>query len=505
MTMEISVHLLRNPERVLLYLVTLYSAFTISKLLFRVLLRPLNKLPGPRWARITSLLIVLNAIKGQRAQELDTLHKKYGPVVRIGPNEVSVGDYRYYRPIYNDSKSVTKDPHFYSVATFVRKSNIFQMTNPAQHSARRRLSAAPYSLQGITLLNPLIRKKAEDLARNLLKRATESPDGTADAFELSGLYSLEVICEAGFATDLSAMGGDLGLELMHAMDGSAQTLIFTSIMPWLRSTGLGKRLPGHVGDCYRKDAYWQLKSREMVDHLLRASSTGASTEKNLLSPLLHGTDSFLGRKLTHDELVEEAMGIMFAGSGTTSSTLAYMLYALSCPENEGIQAMLRDEVMRLPSNDIVALRNSPYVNAVIKETFRLFPTIVSTLPRLLGESFQLGKYTLPAGTVIGMQNYVHQRESSVFPEPGRFHPERWLTSTKEMDMSLTPFSLGRRNCIGQNLALEELYVAVEVIMRSGLIIRLGREMETWEMEMEDRFNIAPKRRRLMLEVVKGTT
>lgn len=379
-----------------------------------------------------------------------------------------------------------------------------KVRNPAQHSARRRISAAPYSLQGITLLNPLVRRKAEDLAINLLKRATESPNGTVDAFELSGLYSLEVICEAGFATDLSAMEEDLGLKLMHAMDGSAQTLIFTALMPWLRSTGLGKRLPGHVGDCYRKDAYWQLKSREMVDQLLRASSTGASIEKNLLSPLLHGTDSFLGRKLTHDELVEEAMGVMFAGSGTTSSTLAYMLYALSYPGNEGIQVTLRDEIMHLPPDDTVALRNSPYVNAVIKETFRLFPTIVSTLPRLLGEPFQLGEYTLPAGTIIGMQNYVHHRDSTVFPEPDRFYPERWLTSTKEMDMSLTPFSLGRRNCIGQNLALEELYVAVEVIMRSGLILKLGKEMKDWEMEMEDRFNIAPRGRRLMLEVAKGT-
>lgn len=351
----------------------------------------------------------------------------------------------------------------------------------------------------------MIRKKAEDLARNLLKQATESPNGTADAFELSGLYSLEVICEAGFATDLSATGGDLGLKLLHAMDGSAQTLIFTSLMPWLRSAGLGKKLPGHVGDCYRKDAYWQLQSREMVDHLLQASSTGISIKKNLLSPLLHGTDSFMGRKLTHDELVEEAMGIMFAGSGTTSTTLTYMLYALSCPENEGIQVTLRDEVMRLPPNDMLELRNSPYVNAVIKETFRLFPTIISTLPRLLAEPFQLEEYTLPAGTIVGMQNYVHHRDSSVFPEPDRFYPERWLNSTKEMDMSLTPFSLGRRNCIGQNLAMEELYVAVEVIMRSGLILKLGREMEDWEMEMEDRFNIAPKGRRLMLEVVKGTT
>lgn len=62
------------------------------------------------------------------SQEIYKLHQKYGAVVRIGPNEVSIGDYRYYRPVYTDSKSVVKDPHFYAAATFVGKDNIFQMT-----------------------------------------------------------------------------------------------------------------------------------------------------------------------------------------------------------------------------------------------------------------------------------------------------------------------------------------------------------------------------------------
>ncbi|KAL3449621.1 cytochrome P450 [Aspergillus insuetus] len=127
---------------------------------------------------------------------------------------------------------------------------------------------------------------------------------------------------------------------------------------------------------------------------------------------------------------------MFAGSGTTSTTLTYLLYAISSPENAAIQNRLREEVLSLPTNDTLALRNSAYINAVIKETFRLYPTIISTLPRIVTEPFQIENITLPAGTVVGMQNYVHHRDPTVFPRPDEFRPERWLDSTKEMELSL---------------------------------------------------------------------
>jgi cytochrome P450 len=70
-----------------------------------------------------------------------------------------------------------------------------------------------------------------------------------------------------------------------------------------------------------------------------------------------------------------------------------------------------------------------------------------------------------------------------------------------MELALTPFSIGRRNCIGQNLAWRELYWAISTILSVGFHLRLGGETKTWEMDMDDRFNVAPKGKRLMLEVV----
>jgi cytochrome P450 len=149
------------------------------------------------------------------------------------------------------------------------------------------------------------------------------------------------------------------------------------------------------------------------------------------------------------------------------------------------------------------LRNNEYVNAVIKETMRLHPTIISTLPRLLTEPMQLNNLCVPAGTIVGMQNWIHHRNPVVFPSPESFVPDRWLDATVEMESSLTPFGIGRRNCIGQNLAWQELYWAIDSLMRAGVQLELGVEMSNWEMEKIDRFNIAPRGKRLMLAVTKG--
>lgn len=55
------------------------------------------------------------------------LHDKYGPVVRIGPDKVSIGDWTAYREIYGNTRSSTKDASFYGAATFGPHENIFSM------------------------------------------------------------------------------------------------------------------------------------------------------------------------------------------------------------------------------------------------------------------------------------------------------------------------------------------------------------------------------------------
>lgn len=69
----------------------------------------------------------------------------------------------------------------------------------------------------------------------------------------------------------------------------------------------------------------------------------------------------------------------------------------------------------------------------------------------------------------------------------------------DTNMLLAPFSVGRRNCIGQNLAWSELYIGISEVIRTARLT-LSREMSETDMEMDDRFNIAPRGGKLMLDV-----
>lgn len=57
--------------------------------LTRHLASPLAKLPGPRVSLFTSLLLKWNEMKANRREWIHGLHVRYGPVVRVAPNEVS--------------------------------------------------------------------------------------------------------------------------------------------------------------------------------------------------------------------------------------------------------------------------------------------------------------------------------------------------------------------------------------------------------------------------------
>ncbi|KAK4071772.1 uncharacterized protein Triagg1_6010 [Trichoderma aggressivum f. europaeum] len=349
----------------------------------------------------------------------------------------------------------------------------------------------------MTRLEPMIRSKADNLAKRLLEISSSATTGSVNAFLMCGLFSLEVVCKAGFRKEFTFEDTTDLTELLESVDGSALTFILDGLLPWLRLTGFAHKIL-FLGEPYQRRRTWEQKSRVLLREFLQLP---AKDDGYLISPYLSSVDGFLGRKLNHEEFVEEAMGIMFAGSGTTSTTLTYRLYALSRPGYEAIQTRLRAE-LEDGGESISTLRNLPYLNAVIKETFRLYPTINSSLPRVLNEPMKIHGIDLPVGTVVNMQNFVHHRDPAVFSDPELFNPERWLSSHADMESALTPFSLGRRACLGLNLAWDELYIAVSSVFRN-LELRLGDEMTDVDMELEDRFNIAPVGRKLMLKVSKA--
>ncbi|KAL6245801.1 hypothetical protein RBB50_006954 [Rhinocladiella similis] len=479
----------------------------IIKTIYNIFFHPLAPVPGPWLARIFRSYMTPAQAGLHRAQTLRSLHDKYGPVVRIGTNEVSISDWSVYRTIYSQ-KTSNKTIHFYEDTKLATNGpgNLFTFHSKEAHSARRKLQNPVFSQQAVLENESFIADKADVLVR----RIVNSENGTADVFLLDGLFSLEVILKCAFNRHYGDSPAGDSLTYLRAMDSSAVAIQVRAALPIIQRS-VGRHLPGFVGQSYRGWDLWEDMTSTLVEGFQASEAAQDGRQRFMATPSIVNVDGFLGRKLKQPELVDEMMAIAFAGSGTTSTTLTYLLYSMA--RDQARQERLRDELFAAAGPSLNEVQDLPFLNAVIKETFRLYPTIISTLPRVLEQSVSVDKFVLPVGAFVGMQNYVHHRDASLFPHPDEFWPERWLDDNddddnnnsnktnrlKDMNAALTPFSLGPRNCIGQNLARAELYIATSRIFRK-VRLTVNRSMTEWDMEMEDRFNIAPKGRKCLLDV-----
>jgi cytochrome P450 len=181
--------------------------------------------------------------------------------------------------------------------------------------------------------------------------------------------------------------------------------------------------------------------------------------------------------LSDMDVASECADHLLAGIDTTADTLMFLIWAMSLPRHHPFQTNLRAELREVPADDrgISApkdLAQLPYLNAVIRETLRLYAPLPSFEPRILSTDTVIDGYNIPANTEVGMSPYCLHREPSVFPEPLTFNPGRWLTEGGSLIPEGDPrnkwfwaFSSGARMCIGMHLANAEMLTLTAAIFR----------------------------------------
>lgn len=148
--------------------------------------------------------------------------------------------------------------------------------------------------------------------------------------------------------------------------------------------------------------------------------------------------------LSDEEIRAEAQAYIVAGSDTTATTLTYLIWSV-CRDMR-VKQTLVSELNKLPADfDDNDLRSLPYLNAVIDETLRLYAAAPSALPRVVPHGGStLAGYYLAQDTVVSTQAWTLHRDLTLFPNPERFDPSRWLEATKEMRDGVMPFGGGAR-------------------------------------------------------------
>ncbi|KAK4222217.1 cytochrome P450 [Podospora fimiseda] len=131
---------------------------------------------------------------------------------------------------------------------------------------------------------------------------------------------------------------------------------------------------------------------------------------------------------------------------------------------------LRDELDEaIPDTDKIpswtSLQQLPYLNATVKEALRVSYGVSSRLPWIAHHDITYKQYVIPAGTPISCTTLFVLTDSSIFPEPETFRPERWIEAGKSLDKYLVAFNKGSRQCLGINLAYSELYLKIATLVR----------------------------------------
>jgi cytochrome P450 len=182
-------------------------------------------------------------------------------------------------------------------------------------------------------------------------------------------------------------------------------------------------------------------------------------------------------QMTIKDIREEVDTFLFEGHDTSSLSMTMTLLLLGM--HQDIQDRARAELHSIfgdsdrdaTMEDLNAMR---YLDAVIKESLRLYPSVPS-FTRELETTLQLTNYTIPPMTTMAIFPYILHRNGNIFTKPEDFIPERFLDEDNKLKFlySYIPFSAGARNCIGQKYAMNQMKTVVSTVLRNAKIVSSG--------------------------------
>ncbi|GAA0149911.1 oxygenase [Lithospermum erythrorhizon] len=222
---------------------------------------------------------------------------------------------------------------------------------------------------------------------------------------------------------------------------------------------------------------------EIVDQWLKehiqkkANGIHVDAEKDFMDLLLAAVedgDVELGGYHPHEVVKATCMSMVGAGSDTTSVVIVWALSLLlnHRSELEKVQQELDTVVGKERRVDISDINKLEYLQAIVKETFRIRPPGALLVPREFTDDCTLAGYHIPKGTMLFVNLWKLQKDPTLYPNPLEFKPARFLEPKyKDIDprgrhFELFPFGAGRRSCPGLNLGIQNVHLILANLLHS---------------------------------------
>jgi cytochrome P450 len=187
-----------------------------------------------------------------------------------------------------------------------------------------------------------------------------------------------------------------------------------------------------------------------------------AAHENVLDELLAATHED-GAPIDDQEVRDAIITILIAGHDTTALALSWAL--IEIVPRQDVVSQLTNELRRVTGGGAPEAEQLPaleYLDAAIRESLRLRP-VAPFVVRLTKQLFVAGGREYPPGVVLCPCSYLVHRRESLYPEPERFRPERFL-ERKFAAHEWFPFGGGNRVCLGMPFALYEMKVLLATVL-----------------------------------------
>ncbi|KAK0206706.1 cytochrome P450 monooxygenase pc-bph [Desarmillaria ectypa] len=453
----------------------------------------LRRYPGPFLAKFSYLWLVWTGWTLRRSQILHEMHRKYGPVVRISPAELSFSSSGAFSSIYSRGSGVTKSS-FYDAFATIGLPSIFATRQKTEHGQKRKMMYHSFTPKTVAEFSPRITRAVNALLKEWDIRFADPSNSKDDqcvwfnCLPWCAFLSFDSISDFIFgesfgmvaaAQDTITIPKDSRLTLDYEIPNETMEISLMNI------AGSRETYNYFVGIL---PTWWKPLGHAILRGPVKNGLLVAKTVAYLLSQRLFlgtqgDTMDLVGRFLQRQELqiseqeplIAEVLTMLIAGSDTTRNSLAAAIYYISMSLE--VQAKLHAELdAHIPRNHPVSLEDVQqlsYLDACINETLRMYSAVPGSLPRVVPEGgMSIAGNDIVAGTTVGVHIYSLHHDPTIWGENADiFNPSRWLDIDSEVvKRAFKPFSDGPAACIGMTLAIVQLRIFLASIFKRFEVI-----------------------------------
>ncbi|KAF2966090.1 hypothetical protein GQX73_g7482 [Xylaria multiplex] len=498
---------------VLLFNTAFFSALFGSILVYRLYQHALCEFDGPRLAAASKLWHFGHMFRVSNHLFLDGLTKKYGKIIRTGPQELTVTDPEVWEAVNKPGSLCIKSPWYDMLWPYVALNSI---RSKEGYATRRKRWDDALRISNANLADKkrLIDSAAAQLLRRIEASLGQPFDATAEFYN----FSFDLMGEIAFGQSFSLLDSQSYFSQNSPPDlisqGMSMLRYFTPV-PWVGrlSFFMAPYFP-IITQKWNRALDWAAKVCD--SRLQRGVECQESTDafsRFILSAARDGDRQSLDRQA----LYGDAFAITVAGSHSTAATLTMMFFELA--RHPSIQLRVRQELRIAGATIQQSNHNSaqeiidtsvfdrvPFLDGCITETLRLYPVVpTGGIRQTVNKAVKVGDKWIPPHTVIVIPRWSIGRSDYAFDMPNDFVPERWTVKSHMVHdvRAYNGFGAGRWICPGKQLGMMEIRVlATMVLLNYEFSLASTPRNETRVVDdFQDNFTATPGKLELMFKPI----